>query len=54
MAGAWLALVNGIPLKLEMVYNDGRNIVEIGKSRDAATDSGFSLRWRSFRPRASG
>lgn len=52
MAGAWLALVNGIPLKLEMVYNDGRNIVEIGKSRDAAY--GFWLQLKMAKLQAEG
>ncbi len=31
--GLILALMNGIPLKLAMVNNDGRNIIDIGKSR---------------------
>lgn len=30
--GVLLALMNGIPLKLEMVNNDGQNIIDIGKS----------------------
>ena len=34
LSGIWLALVNGIPLKLELLNNDGRNIVDIGKSRN--------------------
>ena len=34
VSGLWLALVNGIPLKLDLLNNDGRNIVDIGKSRD--------------------
>ena len=33
-AGLWLALVNGIPLKLAMLNNDGRNILDIGRSRN--------------------
>ncbi len=32
--GVWLTAVNGIPLKLEMLNNDGRNIIEIGRNRE--------------------
>lgn len=34
LTGIWLGAVNGIPLKLGMVNNDGRNIVDIGKNKD--------------------
>ena len=32
IAGIWLGAVNGIPLKLGMVNNDGSNIADIGKN----------------------
>lgn len=32
--GLWLAAVNGIPFKLAMLNNDGRNILDIGRSGD--------------------
>ena len=33
-AGLWLAAVNGIPFKLAILNNDGRNILDIGRSSD--------------------
>ena len=33
-AGLWLAAVNGIPFKLAILNNDGRNILDIGRSGD--------------------
>lgn len=32
--GIWLAAINGVPLKLGMVNNDGRNIIDIGKNKE--------------------
>lgn len=32
--GLWLAAINGIPLKLGMMNNDGRNIIDIGKNKE--------------------
>ena len=32
--GLWLAAVNGIPFKLAILNNDGRNILDIGRSSD--------------------
>ncbi len=34
LSGVWLAAVNGIPLKLGLLNNDGRNILDISRNRD--------------------
>ncbi len=34
LTGVWLAAVNGIPLKLSLLNNDGRNILDISRNRD--------------------
>ena len=34
LTGVWLAAVHGIPLKLSLLNNDGRNILDISRNRD--------------------